>query len=194
MKEQNTGILARIDARLLDSDRDALMAAKAEINRLTRLVEPPPNPTSDEPATPGELALMATIARRKMGISTLENRGSDSLDFHDLSVGSVSDGLFLAYRAGQGQPVERLPEPDREAYETQFTEEIVAEIETIAAIHTRQRVEYLFANPAEWHRVSGSELLDMMRHAWRLGWDSRHTAENTWAQTPTAQTSETPQE
>ena len=41
------------------------------------------------------------IARDILGIQTLEYRGRDSLDFHDVSVGSVQDALAAAYQAGQ---------------------------------------------------------------------------------------------
>jgi hypothetical protein len=41
------------------------------------------------------------VARRHMGIETLESRNSDSLDFHDLSVGTIRNGLCEAFVQGQ---------------------------------------------------------------------------------------------
>lgn len=47
---------------------------------------------------------MATdIARRALGISTLEIRRSDSADFHDVSVWQVERALTLAFQAGIAQ-------------------------------------------------------------------------------------------
>jgi len=40
------------------------------------------------------------IAQRIMGMSTLEGRNNDHLDFYDLSVWSVKQALIEAYRAG----------------------------------------------------------------------------------------------
>lgn len=48
-------------------------------------------PTSD---------LLATIAREHLGITTLETRRSDALDFHDLAVWQIQAALEAAYRAG----------------------------------------------------------------------------------------------
>ncbi len=49
-------------------------------------------PTVDE--------LLAAIAKKKLYIDTLETRNSDSLDFHEVAVGSVKSALEAAYRAG----------------------------------------------------------------------------------------------
>jgi hypothetical protein len=43
---------------------------------------------------------LAVIAKHKLGIDTLETRGSDSYDFHDVAVWAVRDALLAAYRAG----------------------------------------------------------------------------------------------
>jgi hypothetical protein len=40
-------------------------------------------------------------AKKHLGIDTLKTRGSDSLDFHDVSVGGVKRALEHAYKAGQ---------------------------------------------------------------------------------------------
>ena len=40
------------------------------------------------------------IARKHLGLTTLEARNSDSLDFHDLAVWSIEAALKAAYDAG----------------------------------------------------------------------------------------------
>ncbi len=40
------------------------------------------------------------IAKQHLGLSTLETRRSDSLDFHDLAVWALRAALEAAYRAG----------------------------------------------------------------------------------------------
>ena len=44
---------------------------------------------------------IAQIARRVLGIPTLKVRGSDSLDFHEVGVGSLEQALRAAYKAGR---------------------------------------------------------------------------------------------
>lgn len=41
------------------------------------------------------------IAQEKLGIDTLEQRWSDSLDFYDLSVWRIKEALAVAYEAGK---------------------------------------------------------------------------------------------
>lgn len=41
------------------------------------------------------------IAREALGIETLETRGRDALDFHDLSVAGLKNALERAYEAGR---------------------------------------------------------------------------------------------
>ena len=43
------------------------------------------------------------IARDMLGLETLDERKSDSLDFHDLPVWSIREALIAAYRAGQAK-------------------------------------------------------------------------------------------
>jgi len=45
--------------------------------------------------------LMAGIAEKHLFIETLEERKSDSLDFHEVSVWGVKAALEAAYAAGQ---------------------------------------------------------------------------------------------
>lgn len=40
------------------------------------------------------------IARRLLGIETLETRSSDALDFHDLAIWNIRKALEAAYDAG----------------------------------------------------------------------------------------------
>lgn len=58
------------------------------------------SPTVDE--------LLAAIAKEKLLIDTLETRMSDSLDFHDVSVGSVRAALLAAYQAGMAAAQDKL--------------------------------------------------------------------------------------
>ncbi len=44
--------------------------------------------------------IIEQIAKKKLGINTLEIRNSDSLDFHDLGVASIRDALETAFKAG----------------------------------------------------------------------------------------------
>jgi hypothetical protein len=41
------------------------------------------------------------IAKKTLGLETLETRNSDRLDFHDLNVASIKAALLAAYQAGQ---------------------------------------------------------------------------------------------
>lgn len=41
------------------------------------------------------------IAKKYLFIETLKTQGSDSLDFHDLSVGCIQEALEAAYAAGK---------------------------------------------------------------------------------------------
>ena len=44
---------------------------------------------------------LTQIAREHLGIETLESRGRDALDFHEVGVAGLSAALDAAYRAGQ---------------------------------------------------------------------------------------------
>lgn len=44
---------------------------------------------------------LARIAFQELGVETLEVRGRDSLDFHDLSVASIKRALERAFEAGR---------------------------------------------------------------------------------------------
>jgi hypothetical protein len=54
-------------------------------------------------------ATLATIAREKLGIETLEERHRDALDFHDLGVVWIRRALEAAYEAGRAK--RSLPAP-----------------------------------------------------------------------------------
>lgn len=49
----------------------------------------------------GMAGVIEDIAKKELGIQTLETRKSDSLDFHDVAVWQVRAALEAAYRAGQ---------------------------------------------------------------------------------------------
>jgi hypothetical protein len=53
--------------------------------------------------------MFAQIARQHLGIATLEERKRDSLDFHDMSVRSVTAALHAAYDAGFAAGVRHSP-------------------------------------------------------------------------------------
>ena len=53
-------------------------------------------------------AAIATIAREELGIRTLDIRGGDGVDFHDLHVGRVERALTRAYREGGVAAVNRI--------------------------------------------------------------------------------------
>lgn len=44
--------------------------------------------------------LLARIAKKHLGLETLETRNMDSLDFYDLGVRSIHDALEAAFKAG----------------------------------------------------------------------------------------------
>jgi hypothetical protein len=44
--------------------------------------------------------LLSAIAAKELNIPTLETRGRDSLDFHEVSVWSLAEALSAAYKAG----------------------------------------------------------------------------------------------
>ena len=47
-------------------------------------------------------AILTAIAHEHLGVTTLEARRSDALDFHDLAVWQIQAALAAAYRAGAG--------------------------------------------------------------------------------------------
>ncbi|RUL89449.1 DUF6900 domain-containing protein [Tautonia sociabilis] len=51
--------------------------------------------------------ILADIARKHLGVETLEPRHSDGLDFHDLAVWRIRDALLAAYEAGAASPSPR---------------------------------------------------------------------------------------
>lgn len=44
--------------------------------------------------------ILRDIAKKELGLETLELRNRDSLDFHDLNVSSVKKALLEAFKAG----------------------------------------------------------------------------------------------
>ena len=53
-------------------------------------------------------AAVATIAREELGIRTLDIRGSETQDFHDLHVSRIERALTRAYRDGSVAAVNRI--------------------------------------------------------------------------------------
>jgi hypothetical protein len=58
--------------------------------------------TADAPDRELDL-LIQWIAHEHLSISTLEARGRDSLDFHDVHVDAIRHALHAAYQLGQDQ-------------------------------------------------------------------------------------------
>ncbi|MDP3652405.1 MAG: hypothetical protein Q8R67_12055 [Rhodoferax sp.] len=48
-----------------------------------------------------EANILEQIARKHLGLETLEERNSDQLDFHDLAVWSIEAALQEAFEAGK---------------------------------------------------------------------------------------------
>ena len=57
--------------------------------------------TSKTQQTEGRDERLGEIARKNLGIETLETRNSDSLDFHDTAVWALRATLEAAYEAGR---------------------------------------------------------------------------------------------
>ncbi|MGZ9083157.1 MAG: DUF6900 domain-containing protein [Rhodoplanes sp.] len=57
--------------------------------------------TSKTQQTEGRDERLGEIARKNLGIETLETRNSDSLDFHDTAVWALRAALEAAYEAGR---------------------------------------------------------------------------------------------
>jgi hypothetical protein len=47
-----------------------------------------------------EIKLLEGIAKQHLDVDTLEERGSDALDFYDIGAGRLRAALEAAYRAG----------------------------------------------------------------------------------------------
>lgn len=68
-----------------------------------------PTTVSISPDDPDAMEMFAQIAKRHLGIATLEERKRDSLDFHEVSVLSVTAALRAAYDAGFTAGVRHRP-------------------------------------------------------------------------------------
>lgn len=58
--------------------------------------------------------LLTDIAAKHLGIETLEERHSDSLDFHDVAVWGIESALLEAYQAGQAAAARKAKRGGRE--------------------------------------------------------------------------------
>lgn len=54
------------------------------------------------------MELYEEIARRHLKIETLQERKSDSLDFHTLSVWALREALVVAYEAGKSAGIDQV--------------------------------------------------------------------------------------
>lgn len=54
------------------------------------------------------------VAKEHLGLTKLETRNSDAMDFHDLSVWQIKAALEAAYRAGQSPVDATMPQPPAE--------------------------------------------------------------------------------
>lgn len=50
---------------------------------------------------PDTTVLFTEIARKQLGVETLETRNRDCLDFHDVAVWGIKEALAAAYEAGR---------------------------------------------------------------------------------------------
>jgi hypothetical protein len=57
---------------------------------------------------PAVRKLLSAIAAKELNIETLETRGRDCLDFHDVSVWGVAEALCQAYKAGEAAARKRF--------------------------------------------------------------------------------------
>lgn len=56
--------------------------------------------TGPRPESAAAEAAAQDIARRRLGLESLETRNSDALDFHDLAVWSIREALIAAFESG----------------------------------------------------------------------------------------------
>lgn len=78
-------------SRMIDAD-DLVEVLLAIADRLE---------VADESDDDAPLAELAGIAKTELRIPTLETRGSDGLDFHDVGVAGLRAALVRAYRLGR---------------------------------------------------------------------------------------------
>lgn len=62
---------------------------------------------------PTKTDILAAIAATELGVSTLETRRSDRLDFHDIAVWSIREALSAAYDAGKAAAKKAPTKPAR---------------------------------------------------------------------------------
>ena len=67
--------------------------------------------TTTRPANAGRDTVISEIARLKLHIETLEARGRDCLDFHDVGVLTLEAALVAAYEAGRRSRSVRVKVP-----------------------------------------------------------------------------------
>ncbi len=65
--------------------------------------------TTPAPNDARRATAIRTIAKRELSIGTLDERKSDSLDFHEVSVWGLKAALAAAYEAGRDAERRRRP-------------------------------------------------------------------------------------
>lgn len=58
-------------------------------------------------SSPALDAALEAIAKKQLGVETLERRNADSLDFHDCSVWSLRAALMEAFELGRREAAKR---------------------------------------------------------------------------------------
>lgn len=91
---------------------------------------------------------LSAIAREHLGISTLETRRSDALDFHDVSVWAVRSALAAAFETGAKGA---LPPPDHidSALPTRFDDYEIGPCRRFREDGERDRFYYVPSSPEE---------------------------------------------
>jgi hypothetical protein len=58
------------------------------------------NNTMTAKAKAEHMAAATEAVRQRLGLTTLQDRGRDALDFHDIPVASIRDIIAIAFEAG----------------------------------------------------------------------------------------------
>lgn len=85
-----------------------LAALVAEVKASSGRANPPPGAVPPAEAGESWTATLAAIAQRHLRIDTLEPRGADSLDCHEVGVAALQSALQAAYRAGSAAGLRHL--------------------------------------------------------------------------------------
>ena len=160
-----------------------ISALVAEVKASSGRANPPP--TGVPPADTGESwkASLATIARQHLRIDTLEPRGADSLDFHEVGVAALRSALMAAYGAGLAAglhhlcmnaptsgPADGSAEPRQRSQGT--TMKISELITAIAREHLGlEALDAPGADTTDTHQLDIVSLRNTLEAAYRAGFD-----------------------